>query len=237
MNRLANRILGRFGYELRKKSNDKGGAGFNSSYLSRLCAARTVVDVGVGFGTFPLYDAFPQAKLLLVEPLRDYERAISEFASRYDCEVHYKAVSNAPGVREMQVDTKNPLLSSFAERTPLTASGNEIVRRLVEVTTLDEIVRNTAPLLSPIVLKIDTEGHELEVLEGARSLLGATDFVIAEASIAPRFERSYEFEDLVLFMKQNGFCLFSILNVAQPRHELRPRYADVVFKRRTAIVP
>jgi hypothetical protein len=57
--------------------------------------------------------------------------------------------------------------------------------------------------------------------------------VLAEVSIAPRFEGGYRFEDMILFMRENGFELMSIVNVAQAPNEVQPRFADVAFRRVT----
>ena len=229
--RLAKTTLGKLGYEIHKSSLN-GVAGFDPSYLVRICQPKTVIDVGVGYGTYPLYQAFPQAKFVLVEPLREYDVAIGEIAGKYDCDILYKAVSNAPGTREMIVDTMEPERSSFADRTPLTTSGNRLEKRLIEVTTLDTIFADAQGWKKPILLKLDTEGHELEALQGSKSLLRETDTVIAEVSIAKRFEQGYEFEDLILFMKEHGFYLSTFLGITQASGELRPRFADIVFQHR-----
>jgi hypothetical protein len=136
------------------------------------------------------------------------------------------------GTRKINLDTEDLEKSSFDDRTPLTRTGNRLERREVEVTTLDIIFEECSNLQKPILLKIDSEGHELKILEGSSSLLRVTDTVIMEVSIARRFEESYEFEDLVLFMKENGFSLLTFLDITHARGELRPRFADVVFKRR-----
>ena len=83
-----------------------------------------------------------------------------------------------------------------------------------------------------MVIKIDTEGNELNVLRGASSTLRSTDFVILEVSIAERFKNSYQFEDLVSIMGDNGFSLFSILSISHPENEIRPRFLNVVFSRK-----
>ena len=232
LKRLAKTILGKLGYEIHKKRSTNVFVGFRPSYLAQICQPKTVIDVGVGYGTFPLYEAFPEAKFVLVEPLRDFEGAIEKIAKKYNCDIFYKAVSNKPGVQEISVETKNLERSSFAARTPLSKMGNQFEKRVIEVTTLDRIFRETPALQEPILLKIDTEGHELKALQGARSLLQVTEAVIAEVSIAKRFEEGYEFEDIILFMKENGFYLLTFLNIYHPRGELMPRFADIVFKRR-----
>jgi FkbM family methyltransferase len=205
--------------------------GFHASYLSRICQPKTVIDVGVGRGTPTLYQAYPTAKFILVEPLRDYESAIDEIAKKYDCIIYYKALGNTEGVREMNIDPSRLGWSSFKNRSALTRMGNPLQKRQVEVTTLDTICREHQGFERPILLKIDTEGYELEVLQGARDLLHLTDTVIAEVSVARRFEDGYSFEDLILLMKERGFYVYSFLTLAYVGAELRPRFTDIVFKR------
>ncbi|MEP6911526.1 MAG: FkbM family methyltransferase [bacterium] len=229
--RLVKSALRKLGYEVHRKPAANTLVGFNPSYLARICQPQTVFDVGIGYGTYPLYEAFPSARFVLVEPLRHYRDAIEGIARKYDCDIFYKAVSDRDGFRGLKVDTKELERSSFAARTSLTKTENKLEEQEVEVTTLDKIFGEYPNLKRPILIKIDTEGHELQVLQGATSLLQITDVVIAEVSIAKRFEDSYQFEDLVLFMKEHGFYLMSFLNITQPEGELRPRFADIVFKR------
>lgn len=223
--RLIQKTLARLGYEIRPQPDVL-------SCLSQICHPKTVFDVGVGYGTYPLYEAFPEARFILVEPLRNFENSIKRITAKYNCEIFYKAVSNVEGAGQINLDTYDLEKSSFDERTPLTRTGNRLEKREVVVTTLDKIFEECAEVQRPILLKIDTEGHELKILQGSPSLLRATDTVIMEVSIARRFEDSYEFEDLVLFMKENEFSLLTFLDITHARGELRPRFADVVFKRR-----
>jgi len=158
MKRVIKTILGSLGYEINK-------ARFHPSYLAQICQPKTVFDVGVGNGTYALYEAFPKAKFVLVEPHRDYENAIEIIAKKYDCDIFYNAVSNTPGTPELKVDTIDPLKSTLEKRAPLTVSGNPLEKRVIEVTTLDRIIGEIPDLQKPILLKIDTEGHELKLFK------------------------------------------------------------------------
>jgi hypothetical protein len=122
-------------------------------------------------------------------------------------------------------------MSSAENRSSLTRTGNPLQKRQVEVTTLDTILRENQGFEIPILLKIDTEGYELKVLQGARELLRITDTVIAEVSVARRFEHGYSFEDLLIFMKDSGFYLYNFLTIAYVGDELRPRFTDIVFRK------
>lgn len=203
----------------------------DAARLARACRPRTVIDVGVGFGTLPLYEAFPAAKFFLVEPLREYDAAIADIARRFDCTVHHVGLGRAPGMRDLHVDLKDPQRSSVQPRTPLTESGNPIEARRITVTTLDVLFAEGQHLEAPVLLKIDVEGQELDVLEGATRVLQTTEAVIAEVSVGRRFLDGYRFEDLVVFMRDHGFRVHDFLTMIYGPDELTPRYTDVLFVR------
>ena len=226
--RLCAPLLRRLGYELRRRRTRE--IGFHADYLRQLCTPSTVIDVGVGEGTNALYRAWPDAQLVLVEPLPQFRAAMARIAARHRCRLVHKAVGAEPGTLTLNVDPLNPQMSSFHARTELTRTGNPIEPLSVDVTTLDAIAGDGPPLSAPILLKIDTEGHELEVLRGATELLPRVDWVIAEVSIAPRFAGGYAFEDLLGFLRGQGFGLFAILSSFQGG-ELGQRFADCLFKR------
>jgi FkbM family methyltransferase len=228
--RVVSSALDRLGYELQRKPVADASVGFNRRYLVRICQPETVIDVGVGYGTYPLYEAFPRAKIILVEPLRDYAAAMEKISRTYDCDIVYKAAGDKAGMQEIQVYANDLQKSSLTNRTALTSSGDEMQVRVIEVVTLDSIFAG-AGWRQPILLKVDAEGHELKALQGAEALLAVTEVVIAEVSIAKRFEGSYEFEDMIAFMREHGFAVYSILKVTHVKGEIRPRFADVVFSR------
>jgi hypothetical protein len=78
-------------------------------------------------------------------------------------------------------------------------------------------------LQPPFGLKIDTEGFELEVIEGAPKFLRKTQFVIAEVSISKRFVEGYSFSEFTEVMIRNGFFLWDLMTV-------RKRFVDAVFR-------
>lgn len=92
MKRLVKTLPDKLGYEIHRKRGTDDFGGFRPSYLAQICQPRTVIDVGVGYGTYPLYEPFPEARFVLVEALRDYEGAIGEIARKYRCDIVYKAV-------------------------------------------------------------------------------------------------------------------------------------------------
>ncbi|MCY3763204.1 MAG: FkbM family methyltransferase [Gemmatimonadetes bacterium] len=208
--------------------------GFRAPYLARICRPATVFDVGVGRGTDELYRAFPEARVLLIEPLAEYRQALERISRKYDCRIIDKAVGSRCGQAEIAVDTGDPHKSSFGRRTGPGAPGGSLASRTVEMTTLDRILREHPDLEPPFLLKIDTEGHELEVVEGADELLRRTEVVIAEVSVAERFEEGYRFEEFVAAMGARGFRVFDFLRVRYLKKAPGTRFADIVFKKADA---
>ena len=58
---------------------------------------------------------------------------------------------------------------------------------------------------SPFGLKIDTEGFDYQVIQGARNFLRETQFVIAEVNVAKRYEGGYSFAEFIAIRDENGF--------------------------------
>jgi FkbM family methyltransferase len=150
----------------------------------------TVVDVGVGLGTAPLYEAFPKAYLVMVEPLSEFNIAIqSILADR--CGVHVPMALGAAQCRRTKfVEPRHILGSSFYERCEAERTGDMRTAREVEGTTLDAMVE-ALRFPAPYGLKLDTEGAEIEILGNATKCLRDTLFVIAEVSVMNRFEDGF----------------------------------------------
>lgn len=198
-------------------------------HLRKLGPVQTVVDVGAAFGSWELYRAFPRAHLLLVEPLRDYEPSLAKIAAQYSCDIVYKALGQFKGQREIFVDPQILTRTSLHERTQLTRTGSQLEKRQIDITTLDSLLDIHPNLEGPILLKIDTEGHELGVIEGGEEFLKQTDVVIAEVSIARRFEGSYDFFDFIKAMDERGFAVFDFLHLSQVRGGPGTKYTDIAF--------
>lgn len=223
-------MVKKMGYELVKP--DQNTIGFNSKYLSSVMSADLVIDVGAANGTYQLYEAFPKAKFVLIEPLlEENQNSIDEIASKYDCEVIGKALGEKEGKTEIQFSKERLQKASLFERTSLTKDQNSVVKKEIEITTLDSIFGNESLDNKSVLLKIDTEGSELSTLKGGINCLKHIDFVVAEVSLAKRFEESYEFEELILFMKEHGFKVFSFLSMSFSSQEPRQRFTDILFCR------
>jgi FkbM family methyltransferase len=139
--------------------------------------ARVVLDVGAGYGeTVGIYlRAFPSGSIFAFEPTPD---AAAELRVRYatePVEVIAAAVGAVPGTASLRVNRFQPTSSLLA--TAATGSsfwGDGLLETeavlTVSLVTLDDFCEERR-LKTVDLLKIDVQGAERQVLEGARGLL------------------------------------------------------------------
>jgi FkbM family methyltransferase len=193
---------------------------------------QTIVDVGVGAdGTPQLYEAFPGAFLILIEPLKEHEPQLKAISKEYKSEYFLTAVGAREENLVINVEPNKSGRSSICSRNDSTSTGDLVEKREIPVTTLDSLLEQHC-FRPPFGLKIDTEGFEYQVIEGAPNFLRETQFVIAEVSVARRFTEGYSFAEFIQIMNKNGFSLCDILHAQKPKvpaSELR--FVDAMFKR------
>ncbi len=231
MKKLIKLIFKSFGYTIIRQGSVQGKSGFTAQRIRLLGDPTTIIDVGVGDGTFALYDAFPDKNIVLIDPLLDkFGFDIKKIKQKYP---HVYIVGKAAGEKEgsmnMRFETNAIEKSSLLERTELTEvkSGTEIVE--VQIDRLDKIM-NDLNLPGPYGLKVDAEGYELKVLMGAEGIFANLDFIIVEVNIAKRFEECYSFEEMVTYMNKKGFRVTDMLNFAR-LDPIGTRFLDLVFKK------
>jgi FkbM family methyltransferase len=167
----------------------------------------TVIDIGVAWGTPELYDGFPGARHLLVEPLVEYEPALKGICERHRAEYVLAAAGSEPGELEMAVHRVPTLSSPLGRRGGDVAGATE--QRRVPVVRVDEAVAERG-LPGPYVIKADVEGAELQALEGASGLLGDTELVLLETSLWRFWPDAPLVGDVVAWMRERGFAVYDL---------------------------
>jgi FkbM family methyltransferase len=151
----------------------------------------------VQFGTPELYEVFPNSTTILVEPVREFEPALNEISNQMrDARIVWAAASNRSGRAQLTVAdglSHSTLRGADGERWE-----NDLARE-VDLVTLDEICEreNTE---GPYLIKVDVDGTDLDVLDGATQILANTDCVIIESHITQVVERTGFLEDRGLFL-------------------------------------
>lgn len=214
------------GYDVKPK---KPSPWINAKGLGNI---ETLIDIGVAHGTQKLYEQYPQAYLLLIEPLEESRSAIEEILSKRHGEWKKTAAGSCKSETTINIDSGNIRRSSLLKRTAFAETPFEKKQSVISVNTLDSIV-SSSQSKPPFGIKIDTEGYELEVLRGAKETLKNTSFIITECQIEKCFEDSYTVENLFHFMGENGFNLSKIIDAEVDNNSV-VRMVDFAFiKKRT----
>ncbi|MCR8724050.1 FkbM family methyltransferase [Frigidibacter sp. ROC022] len=190
-----------------------------------------VVDVGVYDGTGWLYRAFEGAQFLLIDPLSESAELVAPIAPPGH-EFLAVALGSEDGEMDLTVTHKanggGGNLSGFHRRVDGSRNWSSWTeQRRVPVRRLDEIMADRP---GSVGLKIDTEGHEAEVLDGAGETLRRCVFVVAEVSVSRRFAETPLPSALIARLAEAGLELRDVLAMAPPDHDM-PRHMDMLFTR------
>lgn len=170
---------------------------------------KTVIDVGANKGQFSLAvrRMLPSAQIIAFEVLPDALATYRKnFAHDAAVRVEPVALSDRSGSTEFFVadrrDSSSLLNVGQAQTDIFGVSGTG--RITVDTVRLDE-QEDLASLSGPILLKIDVQGAELMVLEGATQSLKLVDHVYVECSYIELYEGQALLTDVVDFLGRQGF--------------------------------
>jgi FkbM family methyltransferase len=181
------RSLERHGWFLRRTAGLPLGVSFEHDWRHyfALPPPRLIVDVGAhrGESVARFSAAFPEAAIFAFEPVAENFRVLRETCgSRQHVTCLPLAASDRMG--ELEINLQSDSQTHSLETRPASDPTSSARRETIRLTTLDAVASERAwPNLD--LLKIDTEGHELAVLRGARALFGRSEVraIFVEATL------------------------------------------------------
>lgn len=183
-----------------------------------------ILDVGVAFGTPDLWQRYPDAFLDLFEPSPRFYAGLEEGVLKTrPGRLHKVALGSESSESEFHLS--GPASSSLLGTADKPGRTFPSIR--VPVRRLDALLA-PADIRRPCMLKIDTEGYELAVLEGAEGLLPAIDCVMVELHFGKPY--AYAPQEVLDILGRQGFALTDMLD-----HEVtngRVVCSDFIFERR-----
>jgi FkbM family methyltransferase len=176
----------------------------------------TVIDIGANVGQFGqmVRHAGFAGRIVSVEPL---DSAHSELAKRASGDPQWSTVHAAvgaePGSTTINV-AGNSYSSSLLTMTQRHVSADPksatIGTQDVQVTTVAELVRDHAVAPERCLLKVDTQGYERQVLDGAGDLLDRFAAVQLELSFVELYEGQQLYDELVQDLSIHGLELWAL---------------------------
>lgn len=173
------------------------------------------LDVGGNFGnwTAEIKREIPLARIVIFEPSKE---AFEHLRMRFDMLDEVTCVNIALGRENKEstlfADKSASGLASLTKRRVDHFGIDFSFQEKVTISTLDSWLLNSHNSTAPNILKMDVEGHEMDVLIGATEAIEKLEIIQFEFGGSNIDTRTY-FQDFWYFFKEKGFEL----------HRLTPR--------------
>ena len=176
-----------------------------------------VLDVGASKGQFAenlRSEIGYKNKIISFEPLCASFRELESKASKDDLwEVCNYALGDIDAEQEINV-SENSYSSSFLEILPshikAAPYAKFVGKEQVQIKTLDSIFNDICSVGQKIYLKIDTQGFERQVLNGAENSLKNIQCIQMEMSLEQLYQGELRIDETIEIMKEKGYRLISL---------------------------
>jgi len=176
-----------------------------------------IFDVGANIGeeTFHYHKAFPNAIVYSFEPYPETAEKLKNTVGHKNILVFQLGVAEDPGERKLNINTNSDVNSFYKRptncRSYFPTDGEYIDEIKVPTVSLDQFVQDN-DLAKINILKIDVEGGELAVLNGAHELLSHSkiDVIFLEIGFVQRFEDEPYFTQIFSFLRGFGYTVYNL---------------------------
>lgn len=196
-----------------------------------------IFDVGAHHGQTALtYNKlFSNPQIFSFEPFGESYATLSNTVKDFgNIKTFNTALSNITGEVDFhsnQSSATNSILPTHQEGAAIwDANLLDTVKKIkVPVTTVDEFI--IAQTISHVdILKIDTQGTEYLVIEGALNSIKADKIklIYMEILTLPTYENQKKFDEILFLLRTNGFELYNIYNTSHTKNGML-RQVDAIF--------
>lgn len=175
-----------------------------------------IIDVGANHGTWTreTLKYFPDAFYTLIEPQKWLQSSFQDILDS-NSKVSFNAVGagSQTGSFMFTIVHRDDSCSFRYTEEEAKAAGYKQIE--IPIITLNEVVAKNTNISFPDLVKIDAEGLDIDVLEGASDLMGKTEVFLVEAALFCK-----EFDNNLLkmidYMDKKGYTLFEITDLNRP---------------------
>lgn len=237
MKNLVRSALRSLGYEVHRHTPDSNPA-FSIFKALEHFGVDVVFDVGANTGQFAkqLRSAGYGGEIVSFEPLlAEHGKLVAAARRDPKWRVHERcAVGNQNGQVKLNV-AGNSVSSSVLPMLELhasTAEGSAYVgSQTVTMYRLDALAPEYLSAGTRSFLKLDTQGFEWEVLDGAQGLLPELTGILCELSLAPLYEGQHLWREIIERLEAEGFSLWSFRKGFSDLTNGRTLQVDAMFFR------
>jgi len=214
-------FLKKLGYSI--SSVDLSMEGCFKRCINRGVKINGVIDVGAAVGNWSkmALKYLPQAQYLLIEAQLAHQPALEALKKKH-ANIHFITAAAGNRLGKVYFDNKNLLGGQVLEK-PVPSDCIE-----VPVTTIDAAIKKSG-LPPPYLIKLDTHGYEVPILEGASEALKHTNLLIIEAYNYQITKDSLRFFELCQYMSTLGFSPIELADCMLRPHDNSLWQMDIFF--------
>ena len=187
------------------------------STVLKLLKIDVVFDIGANEGQFvkEIREHGYSEKIISFEPLTSARKNLIIFSERDPgWHVHEQsAIGDQDGEIEIHIagnSVSSSLLPMMESHSSAAVGSAYVGSERVPIFKLDSIANRYLEKNSNLFIKIDTQGYEGQVLDGARETLKRAQGVLCELSLVPLYYEQRLWRDIVDRLDQQGFMLWSL---------------------------
>ena len=235
MKQLIKKYFERFGYEILKKEPTINSFAAQQKLLKSIVNP-VIFDVGAHHGQTALEysNLFPLAKILSFEPFKDSFKILEANTPRIkNFNAYNFALGNYDGISEMNINNStatNSILSTDDKAYDLWGKNllETQTKVAIEIVTLDSFIQKNS--INRIdVLKLDTQGSEYLIIEGAKNAIknNKIKLVYTEIITVPTYNKQKALDEILYLFRNHGFLLYNFYNPATINNKLMQ--LDAIF--------
>jgi FkbM family methyltransferase len=186
--------------------------------LMSLNNVNTIIDIGANKGQFTLAAryVYSKSRIISFEPLIEpAETFWSLFKSDKNIYFYNSAIGPEKKTVPIHVSQRGDSSSKLQigiKQSMIFPGTEESHTEDVSVAPLNHYVR-FEDLVSPILLKIDVQGYELEVLKGCGDFLAKFDYIYIECSFVKLYKEQVLVDEVIQYLINYSFKLNGIYNI------------------------
>ena len=172
-----------------------------------------VLDVGANRGQYAhelRKELSYHKQIISFEPMSDaFDKLQKAMGSDPNWTGHHTALGSKAGVETIHIAGNSASSSMFDmldSHSDVLPHSKYVGEEEIKIQQLNKMFPEVAGASEKIMLKIDTQGFELEVLKGADECLGQICALQLELSLSPLYAGAPLFEEVIAFARSQGFA-------------------------------
>ena len=239
MKKLINKIIGLSGYQIKNKKylyeTDK-----NLIKSINHFNINSILDVGANKGQFALKlieNGF-KGDILSFEPLSLEHKKLVEYSQKIgNWHIAKKcALGNKNSKKKFYITgnrESSSLLKILPKHTQLRPDSRIIATEVVEIKKLENFKKQIKKYKKNLLLKIDTQGSEIDVLSGSGKMINDLKCLFIEVSLVHLYENQTLWLDIIKYLKDFKFEVWSVDQLLRNNKTGQTYQLDIFFYRNT----